>query len=167
MSTTTRCSPALKTRTTTAISRPWPKSTASGSPARATASATRCSSSASASRARRSSAPTATRPPAAASACWPSAPVAWTSRSPWAAVRTTSPCRRCSRSTSPACCSPMSRPRTSASSCCASCRSRAASARSSSGAAPASRRCPCPNAPRSRTWAPSSAQRRPSSRRTT
>ncbi len=62
---------------------------------------------------------------------------------------------------------PLSRPRTSASSCCASCRSRAASARSSSGAAPASRRCPCPNAPRSRTWAPSSARRRPSSRRTT
>ena len=167
MWTTTRCSPALKTRTTTATSRPWPKSTASGSPARATVSATRCSSSASASRARRSSARTATRPPAAASACWPSAQGAWTSRSPWAAARTTSRCRKCSRSTSPARCGPMSQPKTSASSCCASCRSRAASARSSSGAGRVSRRCPCPNAPRSRTWAPSSARRRPSSRRTT
>ena len=118
-------------------------------------------------RARRSSARTATRPPAAASACWPSARGAWTSRSPWAAARTTSRCRKCSRSTSPARCGPTSRPKTSASSCCASCRSRAASARSSSGAGRVSRRCPCPSAPRSRTWAPSSARRRPSSRRTT
>ena len=41
---------------------------------------------------------TATRPPAADWACWPSARAAWTWRSPWAAARTTSLCRRCTRS---------------------------------------------------------------------
>lgn len=51
-------------------------------------------------------------PTAGASVCWPSAPAALTSRSLWAAARTISPCRGCSRSTSPARCGPMSRPRT-------------------------------------------------------
>ena len=46
---------------------------------------------------RPSSAPTATPPPAAALVCWPSARGGWTWRWPWAAARTISPCRKCTR----------------------------------------------------------------------